>query len=154
MSGWDYLSSSQLASIKASQPVADENDTLTFGTGSASILVLMGPMAEGQSMYSFVIDNLTNPTLVFPRGTEVTMIVVNVDTDAYHGLTLTGLAPPYGYDFMPGMMGSFASTQVMPPQSSGFAAQQISFTVDGDMHYICPVSGHAQAGMYGQIKVE
>lgn len=152
MGGWAYIDKGQLDSIAVSQPVSMVNGTLTYGGGSVKILVLMGPMTEGQSMYSFVIDNITNPTLVFPRGTEVTMVVVNVDTDAYHGLALTGLSPPYAYYFMP-MMSSFASTRLMPPHSAGFVAQQISFTVDGNMYYVCPTPGHAQSGMYGQIRV-
>lgn len=153
MGGWSYLSTSQLDSITVSQPATAANGTLTFTGSSVKILVLMGPMAKGQSMYSFMVDNYTNPTLVFPQGTRVTMVVVNVDTDAYHGLTLTSAAPPYAYNFMPAMMYSLTSTGVLPPSSSGFASQQISFTVNGDMYYVCPVAGHAQAGMYGQIRV-
>lgn len=152
MGGWSYLNTSQLDSITASQPATAANGTLTFTGDSVKILVLMGPMAEGQSMYSFVVDNYTNPTLVFPQGARVTLVVVNVDTDAYHGLTLTGVAPPYSYNFMPMMMYSFTSTGVLPPSSSGFASQQISFTVNGGMYYVCPVPGHAQSGMYGQIR--
>ena len=149
-----YISNGQLASTETSRPVAESNGSLTFGGNSVEILVLMGPMAEGQSMYSFLIDNNTNPTLVLPKGSVVTMIVVNVDTDAYHGLTFTTVPPPYSYNFMPMMMSSFASSGVLPPSSSGFASQQISFTVTGDMHYACPVAGHAQSGMYGQIRAE
>ena len=154
MGGWSYLSPSQLAAFTTRPPVTATDDTLTFGGGSIKILVLMGPMAEGQSMYSFVIDNITNPTLVLPKGSVVTMIVVNADTDAYHGLTLTAVPPPYSYNFIPMMMSSFASSGVLPPSSSGFASQQISFTVTGDMYYVCPVAGHAQSGMYGQIRAE
>lgn len=151
--GWSYLTQAQIDSIVVSQPVSAANGTLTFVGRSVTMLVLMGPMAEGQSMYSFVIDNFTNPILVLPKGSTVTMVVVNVDTDAYHGLTLTNFTPPYAYNFMP-MMSSFASTGVMPPYSSGFAAQQISFIVNGNMYYVCPVPGHAQSGMYGLISVE
>lgn len=148
-----YISNSQLASIETSRPVAESNGSLIFGGDSVEILVLMGPMAEGQSMYSFVIDNLTNPTLVIPRGAQVTMTVVNVDTDAYHALTLTSVAPPYSYNLMPMMMSSLASTHDLPPSSSsGLASQQISFTFTGNMYYLCPVPGHAQAGMYGLIE--
>ena len=152
MGGWSYLSKSQLDSITVSQPLTAANGTLTFSGDSVKILVLMGPMAEGQSMYSFVIDNYANPTLVIPRGARVTMVIVNVDTDAYHGLTLTSVAPPYAYKFMPMMMYSLASTGVLPPSSSEFVSQQISFTVTGGMYYVCPVPGHAQSGMYGQIR--
>lgn len=133
--------------------MAEGNGTLTFGGGSVGILVLMDPMTEGQSMYSFVIDNLTNPTLVIPRGARVTMTVVNVDTDAYHALTLTNVAPPYSYNLMPMMMSSLASTHDLPPSSaSGLASEQISFTVTGNTYYLCPVPGHAQAGMYGLVE--
>ena len=153
MGGWSYVEQGQLSSISVSQPVSAANGTLTYAGGSVRILVLMGPMTEGESMYSFVIDNFTNPTLVFPQGTRVTMVVANVDTDAYHGLTLTTLPPPYPYNAMPTMMSSWGSTGDMPPSSSsGLATQQISFTVGGEMYYLCPVPGHAQLGMYGLIR--
>lgn len=148
-----YISEGQLASIETSQPVAESNGSLTFSGNSVDILVLMGPMTEGQSMYSFVVDNLTNPTLVIPWGATVTMTVINVDTDAYHALTLTNVAPPYSYNMIPMMMSSLASTRDLPPSSSsGHASDQISFTVTGNMYYLCPVPGHAQAGMYGLIE--
>lgn len=153
MGGWSYLTSAQIDSMPTSRPAVAANSTLIFSGDSARILVLMGPMAEGQSMYSFVIDNLTNPTLVLPRGAAVTMTIVNMDTDAYHGLMLTGAAPPYTYNVMPMMMSSIASTRALPPSTNGFPFQQISFVVDGPMYYLCPVPGHAQLGMFGQIRV-
>lgn len=152
MGGGTYLTSAQIDSMLTSRPAVVGNGTLIFSGESVKILVLTGPMVEGQSMYSFVIDNLTNPTLVIPLGTRVTMVVVNVDTDAYHGLTLTGAAPPYPYSFMPMMMGSQVSTGFLPPSTSEFASQQITFTINGGAYYVCPVPGHAQAGMYGLIK--
>lgn len=153
MGGWSYVEQGQLGSISVSQPVSAADGTLTYAGGSVRILVLMGPMTEGESMYSFVIDNFTNPTLVIPQGTRVTMVVVNVDTDAYHGLTLTSLPPPYPYNAMAMMMSSWGSTGELPPSSSsGLATQQISFTVGGEMYYLCPVPGHAQLGMYGLIR--
>lgn len=72
MSGWAYIEKGQLDSIAVSHPISISNDKLAYGGGSVKILVLTGPMTERQSMYSFVIGNITNPTLVFPRGTEVT----------------------------------------------------------------------------------
>jgi uncharacterized cupredoxin-like copper-binding protein len=50
-------------------------------------------------------------------------------------------------------MNSFASTRLMPPHSAGFAAQQISFTVNGNMYCVCPTPGHGQSRMYRQIRV-
>ncbi|MDG6980851.1 MAG: hypothetical protein JRN51_07020 [Nitrososphaerota archaeon] len=151
---WNRLSAALVDSVSVSQPVSVANGTLTFSGDSIRVLVLMGPMTEGQSMYSFLVDNVTDPTLVLPKGSTVTMTVVNVDTDAYHGLTFTTVQPPYSYNFMPMTMSLFASSGVLPPSSSGFASQQISFTVTGDMYYVCPVAGHAQSGMYGLIRAE
>lgn len=152
MGGWSYVSAGYLGSTIWTPPTKVSNDSLAFNGSSIKILVLMGSMSGGQSMYSFVIDNLTNPTLVFPAGARVTMVAVNVDTDAYHGLTISRLAPPYGYNVMVGMMGSTTSTMMLPPSGSVFAAQQITFTVNGDAYYFCPVPGHAQLGMSGLIR--
>lgn len=152
MGSWGHLGPAQPDSTEWTSTVSESNGTLTFSGNSIRILVLMGPMNGGGSMYSFEIDNITNPTLVFPVGATVTMVAVNVDTDAYHGLTIGRLAPPYGYTVMVGMMSSIATTRMLPPSSSGFASQQISFTVYEDAYYYCPVPGHAQLGMYGLIR--
>lgn len=53
---------------------------------------------------------------------------------------------------MPMMMSSLASTGELPQSSSGYAYQQISFTVTGEMYHVCPVPGHAQSGMYDLVK--
>ncbi len=147
------LNSSQLGSLATTQSVPTvSNNTLFFSSNDVRIVVLMGPMSQGQSMYSFVIDNITNPTLTFQQGARVTMFVINVDTDAYHSLTLTGESPPYAYNMMPAMMYSYAGSAVLPPTGGGmYAGQSVSFAVSTDMYYICAVPGHAQNGMYGRI---
>lgn len=61
MGGWTYLTSAQNDSMTTSRPTVAANNALIFSGDSIRILVLMGPMAEGGSMYSFVIDNFTNP---------------------------------------------------------------------------------------------
>ncbi len=150
------LNASQLASLESTASNAEvSNSTLSFNTSNVRLVVLMGPMSPGQSMYSFVIDNLTNPTLIFRKGANVTMIIVNVDTDATHSLTLTGFGPPYPYNMMYTMMSSQATSIMLNPSSSRvYTSQSIRFTVEGSAYYICTVSGHAQKGMYGRVVVE
>ena len=152
MSGRGSMSWTQIASYRGSQPAWESNDTIAFSGASIDVMVLMGPMSEGTSMYTFVVDNLSNPTLIFPEGARVTMTVVNIDTDAYHGLALTSDAPPYSSNVMTSMMYSSASTGLLPPSSAVYAAQRISFAFTGVVYYVCPVPGHAQLGMYGVIE--
>ena len=149
------LSSSQLNSLAASESLPRvSNNTLIFNGSDVNVVVLMGPMNTGQSMYSFVIDNVTNPTLVFNKGARVTMFVVNVDTDAYHSMALVNGGPPYQYGMMSMMMYSYAASAMVPPYSGMYAGQSVSFTAGGSMYYVCTVPGHAQDGMYGRIMVE
>lgn len=149
------FNSSLLGSLVSSESVPSASgNTLIYNGSDVRIAVLMGPMEEGQSMYSFVIDNMTNPTLEFRRGANVTFVVVNVDDDAYHSLTLTGDAPPYASYTMPMMMDSYGTTMMLAPESQGkYPGQSISFVAGQDMYYICTVSGHALKGMYGRILV-
>jgi len=106
------------------------------------------------SMYSFIIEGLINPAIVVSRGSKVTMIAVNVDSDAYHTFTLTRLQPPYPYMAGHLMMGSLPSTGTLPPSSGGrYAAKTISFIAEYPAYYVCAYPGHAQNGMYGQFMV-
>ncbi|MDE1871137.1 MAG: hypothetical protein KGI06_02765 [Candidatus Micrarchaeota archaeon] len=154
-SGETLLNSSQLGSMIATESSASvSNNTLYFNGSDVRMVVLMGPMGKNQSMYSFVIDNLTNPTLVFQKGARVTMFVVNIDTDASHSLTVVDEDPPYSYGMMPMMMYSYASSMMLPPNSNEYFGQEVSFSANGDAYYICTVPGHAQKGMYGRIIAE
>lgn len=161
MQYWSYhdglaqINSSQLSLLISNESRAiRSNNTLFFNGSNVKLVVLTGPMTEGQSMYSFVIDNRTNPTLEFRRGANVTLLIVNIDTDAYHSITLSGAQPPYAYYTMPMMMDSYGSSVTLPPTNGTYAAQALSFTVGGNMYYVCTVPGHAEKGMYGKIVAE
>lgn len=152
---WLQLSQMQLGAFLANESLPKaSNGTLMFTGSEVRLVVLMGPMGEGENMYSFVIDNMTNPTLVFKQGASVTALVVNVDTDAYHSLTLSSQGPPYYYNTMPMMMYSQATSMMLPPATGVYSGELVSFTADSDAYYICTVPGHAQEGMYGRIIVE
>lgn len=149
------LNQSQLHALLLGSSVSSvSNNTLVFSGDSVRVVVLMGPMQEGTSMYSFVIDNLTNPTLVFQHGANVIFYIVNVDTDAYHSLALSEQPPPYPYEAMPMMMYSYATSMMLPPTSGAYYGERINITVNSGMYYLCTVPGHAQDGMYGRIQVE
>ncbi len=168
------------------------NDTILFaGTQNIAILVLSmgGDRARnltGMQLPGYAADNvfviygLIDPTLVVPRGSDVRIVMVNLDEDAYHNVVLTSLAPPYssmpmqgmmwtnGTSWYPGMMGGgmmggrsgsiFAMmTPTLPPadygrgQASYYAT---SFSLDlasGTYWYLCTYPGHAQMGMYGKL---
>ncbi|MDE1851635.1 MAG: hypothetical protein KGH69_03025 [Candidatus Micrarchaeota archaeon] len=155
-SSYASLNSSRLGELVSSESAAiASNNTLLFNGSDVRVVVMMGPMDDNQSMYSFVIDNMTNPTLEFRKGANVTFLIINIDTDAVHSLTLTGQQPPYAQYTMPMMMHSYGTSMMLAPESSGgFAGQSISFVAEQGMYYVCTVTGHAQKGMYGRIIVD
>ncbi len=175
--------------------VFQANNTVIFaGAQNTTILALSmgGDRAmnlTGRQLPSYASDNvfviygLINPTLVVPRGSDVRLVIVNLDEDAYHNFVLTSLAPPYSYMPMQGMMwtnstswypgmmmgggmmggGSRSIFAVMTPMlspadygqgSASFYASTFALSVPGGSYwYICTYPGHAQMGMYGRIIV-
>ncbi len=174
--------------------VFQANDTVAF-TDPQNITILALSMGGDRAMnltgrqlpsYAsdnvFVIYGLINPTLVVPRGSDVRVVIVNLDEDAYHNFVLTSLAPPYSYmpmqgmmwtnstSWYPGMMGGgmmgrssssiFAvMTPMLSPANYGqgtasFYASTFALDVPGGSYwYTCTYPGHAQMGMYGRIIV-
>ena len=135
------------------------NNTITYLGKSVKILALGGAMDDNNSgpKEKFVIGGLVNPTLHIQKGTQVTLELINEDTDMPHGIEITDAQPPYG--FMSMMQGGIypgafippipaASKDVYPVSSTTFTANQ-----SGTFNYICEYPGHAAEGMYGKIIV-
>lgn len=134
------------------------NNTITYSGKSVKILALGGAMDNNSGpKEKFVIGGLVNPTLHIQKGTQVTLELINEDTDMPHGIEITDAQPPYG--FMSMMQGGIypgafippipaASKDVYPVSSTTFTANQ-----SGTFNYICEYPGHAAEGMYGEIIV-
>ena len=154
------VASDEAASLGAAVPAGATLDrssnTITF-TGTTVALTVLASPSDGPDE-TFRIAGLTNPTLVMPRGAEVTLRLINADFGMVHNWLITNAQPPFPYVVM--MAGTDVFGAVTPvlaeAVSSGMPSATITFvaSVSGRYTYLCSVPGHAQEGMYGALVVE
>jgi rusticyanin len=149
---------SQVKALSDQDPAGASIDartgTITFYAATASFTVVA--IAPGTPDMTFTVAGLTNPTIIVPSGTRVTVRFINNDTDEAHGWLVTGNRPPFafGQPATPTISGAYAGV-IGDPTSAGDGASIISFTASGtgSYEYICPMPGHAQMGMHGRFIV-
>ncbi|MGC8634878.1 MAG: sulfocyanin-like copper-binding protein [Candidatus Limnocylindrales bacterium] len=153
------VASGEAASLGAEVPAGATLDrasnTITFSGTTVALTVLASP-SDGQDE-TFRMAGLTNPTLVMPRGAQVTLQLINADAGMPHNWLIMHAQPPFPY--MVRMAGPVAFGAVTPTLAeagaSGMPSARITFvaSVSGRYSYLCSVPGHAQAGMYGGLVV-
>ena len=118
-----------------------------------SIVATMTGSSDG-----FEVGGMTNPSIVVPRDSTVEITFVNADQDMAHGLAIVPQGAGNGE--MPMMTAGPAFTGAAvwflgDATNSSAPEQTISFSADhaGTYQYICPVPGHALAGMRGELVV-
>lgn len=128
---------------------------LTFSSTTVHLTVLASPSMPAEN---FRIAGMTNPTVVVPKGAEVSIEFVNADSDMAHGLVVT--APGAASSWMPMMTAqpvfSGAALWFLGESTlAGMHEGRLSFTASapGTYQYLCPVPGHAQEGMVGTFIV-
>ena len=150
-----YEAASLGAAVPAGATVDRSSNTITFTGTSVALTVLASP-PDGPDE-TFRIAGLTNPTLVLPRGAEVTLRLINADAGMVHDWLITNAQPPFPYAAM--MAGPVVFGAVTPvlaeATSSGMPSATLTFSASGAGRYtyLCSVPGHAQAGMYGVLVV-
>jgi uncharacterized cupredoxin-like copper-binding protein len=101
---------------------------------------------------------MTDPQIVVPAGAQVTLRLINADTDMAHGIVVTST------DAAGAWMPMMKSAEAVPgaaiwalgaADSSGAPTETTAFTAAtaGTYTYLCPVPGHSQQGMYGTLTV-
>jgi rusticyanin len=130
-------------------------DTITFTATTVRLTVLARP--SGGPDETFRIAGLTNPAIVVPAGSQVSIEVINADPDTAHGLEI---AASQDTTWMPMMTARPAFTGsalwfLGNPTSAGMHAGTLTFTAatPGTYQYLCPVPGHARDGMAGPFTV-
>jgi rusticyanin len=150
------VSDAQIAALGNRVPAGAAVDTcmnrLTF-TGPAVSLVIEAVPAANPDM-TFRIAGLVNPTVVVPVGARVRIEYINADRDEAHAFELTGVWPPFA--FRPAVRPAFPGAAGGPlgdPTSAGHGAEYVTFTASaaGVYHYLCPMPGHAEMGMYANF---
>ena len=132
-------------------------NTVTYGGQTVTLVALASP--DGKPNMTWEIDGLVNPTVVVQPAAQLDLVLVNTDWGYMHGFELTTSPPPYPYMAMAGVADSFF-LMPLPPRTTkdtataSYYTRSASFTTAaGTYHYLCPVPGHAAAGMFGKLIV-
>ena len=143
--------------LAAGADINRQTNTVTYHTAQVALAALASP--DGQKDMTWNIDGLVNPTVVIPRGAQVTVHFFDADTGTPHGWELTSTPPPYPSMVMMDAQVAFPGAFAMPVR--GATAQQwsgrtLQFTAAtaGTLYYLCPVPDHAGQGMYGTLIVQ
>ena len=153
------VSAAQAAALGGQVPAGARIDrtanTITFTATTVRLTVLASP--SGGPDETFRIAGLTNPAIVVPAGSQVSIEVINADPDTAHGLVITASQDTTWMPMMtarPAFTGS-ALWFLGNPTSAGMHAGTLTFTAatPGTYQYLCPVPGHARDGMAGVFTV-
>jgi rusticyanin len=153
------VSAAQAAALGGQAPAGARTDraanTITFTATTVRVTVLASPSSGPDE--TFRIAGMTNPAIVVPTGSQVSIEIINADPGTAHGLVITA-----GQDttWMPMMTARPAFTGsalwfLGNPTSAGMHAGTLTFTAatPGTYQYLCPVPGHARDGMAGAFTV-
>ena len=132
-------------------------NTVTYSGRAVSLVALASP--HGKPNMTWEIDGLVNPTISVTPGARVTVVLVNTDWGYMHGFELTTTSPPYPKMAMADIADDFFLMPLPPrtekdTRTASYHTRTASFTsAVGVYHYLCPVPGHAAAGMFGTFVV-
>jgi rusticyanin len=160
-SNYQTMQTNQLKSfseLAGNVTIDNKNNSIIFNDQNIIIPVVASP--TDNSMYSFGIGNLINPTIVVRKNSNINLKLVNNDDDMYHGIIITNTPPPYPYTVMMNVSLAFQYSAIRPlpyedKQNKLLATGSTEFNANepGTYYYICQVPGHAQQGMYGKFIV-
>jgi rusticyanin len=142
--------------VPAGASVDRAANQITFAGTSIDFAVVASPAVGPDE--TFRIAGLINPTIVVPKGANVSIQLVNADTDTAHGLVVTTSGARSSWMPMMANPPAFPGAALWflgNPTSASMHTGTLSFTVGaaGTYQYLCPVPGHAQKGMVGTLVV-
>ncbi len=140
--------------VPAGASVDRASNTITFTASSVSFTVVA--VSPGGPDMTFRVAGLTDPAIVVPRGSQVTVQFINGDNDEAHAWMIVDEQPPFSFyqPKTPAIPGAFSGL-IGDPTANGQGASTFTFQAGpaGTYQYICPMPGHAQMGMHGAFIV-
>ena len=136
---------------KATKAAARDAKSLTFTTKTIRLVVQTGPSND---MMSYRISGLRNPKITVPKGATLHILFVNSDDDMLHCVRFTTMQAPF--EAKPNPSDSVGGANLPPVKAGKFSTEDFVLKVPskaGTYSYLCTVSGHAAAGMYGVLVV-
>ena len=134
-----------------------QTNTVTYRGQTVTLVLLASP--HGEPNMTWEIDGLVNPTVVLPAGSRVQVLLANTDWGYMHGFEVTATPPPYSYMSMMSVNSDFL-LMPLPERTTQSLSTARYYTRTGELHlspgmyhYLCPVPGHAQQGMFGTLKI-
>jgi rusticyanin len=155
------VSAAQAAALGSQVPagaqVSKAGNTITFTTTTVRLTILGSP--SGGPDETFRAAGLVNPRIIVPAGAQVTIQLINADSDTAHGLVITASDATGSWMPMMTTRPAFAGSALWflgNPTSAGMHEGTLTFTATtpGTYRYLCPVPGHAQKGMTGTFTVQ
>jgi rusticyanin len=144
--------------VPAGASVDAAANRITFTATTVGFTVVASP--AGGPDERFRVAGLVNPTIVVPRGAQVSVQLVNADPDTAHGLVVTASGAASSsmpmMTALPAFPGVGAAVWFLGnPTSAGMHTGTLTFDAgaSGTYQYLCPVPGHAKKGMAGSFVV-
>jgi rusticyanin len=142
--------------VRGGATISTSANTVTFTSRNVSLTAVASP-ASGPDE-TFRIAGLTNPKIIVPAGSQVSIQVINADPDTAHGLVITASSDSSSWMPMMTARPAFTGSALWflgNPTAAGMHVGTLTFAAatPGTYYYLCPVPGHAQKGMTGQVIV-
>lgn len=146
----------------ASARIDKTHNRVTFS--GPRVFIAMAAVQPGFPDTTFEVGGLVDPTIRVPAGSEVTILLINMDygPNMDHGVVVSDAAPPYPVVSMMGMAGAIVGVPVLQPRTlddtraSAYAADSVTFRAPrsrANLYYLCQYRDHASKGMYGRFEI-
>jgi rusticyanin len=150
-------SATRMGDARPAGAIVDANDhRITFSGSNVHFVVLASP-SDGPDD-TFRIAGVVDPTIAVKVGSQVTIELVNADSNGANGFVITARGSASSAMPMLTAAPSFNGSAFWflgNPTSAGMHTGTVSFTADrsGAYQYLCPVPDHAREGMVGTLLV-
>ena len=136
---------------KAATQGAKDGNALVFKDNAIRLVVRTGPEDD---MLSYRLQDLRNPTLIFPAKATINVLFINTDGDMSHDIRFG--TKPGEFQITPESDRTVGTTRLAhAAEDDTLTAEEVVIKAPdtGEFVYFCSVRGHAKGGMWGNLVV-